>query len=90
MPRFRTAALQKKAPGYRQSAFLLTRSLAEQPSVGTNMQLNRAVKDLRQFSIWSSSEIEQRGEMLVALAARVWKMAQREADSGTNPQERST
>ena len=71
-------SLAEKAPGYRQSTFLLTRSLVEQPSVGTNTQLNRAVKDLLQFDSWDSSAIEKRGEMLVALARRVWNMSERE------------
>lgn len=75
----------EKAPGYRQSTFLLTRSLVEQPSVGTNTQLNRAVKDLLQFNSWNSSAIEQRGEMLVALARRVWSMSEREEAGEATP-----
>ena len=42
-------SFSEKAPGYRQSAFLLTKSLAEKPQVGVNTQLNRAVADLAPF-----------------------------------------
>jgi hypothetical protein len=62
----------EKTPGYRQSAFLLTKSLVEKPQVGVNTQLNRAVAGLAQFEKWSSSSIEQRQEMLTKLARRVW------------------
>lgn len=41
----------EKAPGYRQSAFRLTKSLGKRPEVGLNSQLNRAVAD-PQFENW--------------------------------------
>ena len=65
--------MNKKA-GYRQSNFLLTRSIVEIPQVGNNTQLNRAVKDLLQFDDWSSESIDSRQEMLVRLASEVWGM----------------
>jgi hypothetical protein len=68
--------LAEKAPGYRQSTLLLTRSLVEKPQVGVNTQLNRAVEDLIQFDTWSSSSIERRGEMLVELARKVWNISE--------------
>ena len=61
-----------KMPGYRQSSFLLTKSLVEKPKVGVDTQLNRAVADLVQFTIWNSTAIKQRQEMLAALARKVW------------------
>lgn len=64
----------EKAPGYRQSAFLLTKSLAEKPQVGVNTQLNRAVAELIQFDKWDSTTIEQRQQMLATLARKVWDM----------------
>jgi hypothetical protein len=67
----------EKSPGYRQSAFLLTKSLAEKPQVGVNTQLNRAVAELIPFDKWDSSAIEQRQEMLAKLACRVWEMPER-------------
>ncbi len=63
-----------KSPGYRQSSFLLTKSMAEKPHVGVNTQLNRAVKDLIQFDKWGSGTIEKRQEMLTVLARKVWDM----------------
>lgn len=64
----------EKLPGYRQSAFLLTRSLAEKPQVGVDTQLNRAVAGLLQFDACDSAAIQKRQEMLAALARRVWDM----------------
>ena len=64
----------EKAPSYRQSSFLLTKSLLEMPQVGANTQLNRAVADLIQFDDWTSEAITQRQVMLTALARKVWNM----------------
>ena len=61
-----------KVRGYRQSSFLLTKSLTEKPHVGVNTQLNRAVVDLIQFESWNSEAITERQEMLTALARKVW------------------
>ena len=63
-----------KLPGYRQSTFLLTKSLAEKPQVGVNTKLNRAVQDLLQFDHWDSATILERQEMLAKLARKVWAM----------------
>ena len=64
----------KKLPGYRQSSYLLTKSLAEKPNVGVNTQLNRAVEHLIPFSEWNSKTIERRQLMLARLAVFVWDM----------------
>ena len=64
----------EKVPGYRQSFFLLTKSLAEKPQVGVDTQLNRAVADLIQFECWNSQTIVERQQMLTALARKVWDM----------------
>lgn len=64
----------KKLPGYRQSTYLLTRSLAEKPAVGVNTQLNRAVQNLLSFDHWDSSTIDRRQAMLARLAGYVWNM----------------
>jgi uncharacterized protein with ParB-like and HNH nuclease domain len=64
----------KKVPGYRQSAYLLTKSLAEKPKVGVNTQLNRAVEHLISFDRWDSKTIERRQGMLARLAVFVWDM----------------
>lgn len=75
-------AYAEKAPGYRQSSFLLTKSLVEMPQVGANTQLNRAVADLIQFNSWTSEAITRRQEMLTTLARKVWNMpaASKEAE----------
>lgn len=65
---------EKKCPGYRQSAYLLTRSLAEKPKVGVNTQLNRAVEHLITFNKWDSMSIECRQGMLARLSVFVWDM----------------
>ncbi len=69
----------EKVPGYKQSTFLLTKSLAEKPQVGVNTQLNRAVQDLIQFDKWDSASIQTRQEMLAKLARKVWNMPQGKA-----------
>ena len=64
----------EKCPGYLQSQFLLTKSLAERPQFGQNTQLNRATESLKQFTTWLSKDIADRQEMLIALARRAWDM----------------
>lgn len=65
---------EEKKADYRQSAFLLTKSIVEQPQVGNNTSLNRAVADLQQFETWDSLAIEARQSMLTRLARRVWNI----------------
>jgi len=65
---------ERKLPGYRQSSYLLTRSIAEKPKVGLNTQLNRAVEHLITFDQWNSEAIDIRQGMLARLAAFVWDM----------------
>lgn len=64
----------EKCPGYRQSSFLLTKSLTEKPHVGSNTQLNRAVENLIQFDAWDSRSIETRQKMLAGIAKKTWDM----------------
>jgi len=64
----------KKLPGYRQSSYLLTKSLAEKPQVGVNTQLNRAVAHLIAFPEWDAKSIERRQTMLARLAVYAWDM----------------
>jgi hypothetical protein len=61
-----------KAPGYKQSSFLLTKSLAEVPHVGVNTSLNRAVSELVSFDHWDSTTIEERQGILTRLARQTW------------------
>lgn len=64
----------KKKKAYSQSKFLLTKSLAEKISVGTDTALNRAMKDIDTYEIWDSKSIESRQGMLARLAQQVWEM----------------
>ena len=75
------ASYAEKVPGYRQSTFLLTKSLAEKPQVGVNTQLNRAVQELLQFDRWDSAAILKRQEMLAKLARKVWAMPEAKAEA---------
>jgi uncharacterized protein with ParB-like and HNH nuclease domain len=63
-----------KIKAYRQSNFLLTKSLAEPIEVGKNTAVDRAVRDLEGFETWYAKDIERRQEMLGRLALKVWDM----------------
>ncbi|MDY7007626.1 MAG: DUF262 domain-containing HNH endonuclease family protein [Cyanobacteriota bacterium] len=62
----------EKKLGYTNSRFLLTRTIAEQISVGNNTSIDLAVKDLKTFIKWDSHAIETRQEILTQLAKKVW------------------
>ncbi|WP_017306031.1 DUF262 domain-containing protein [Spirulina subsalsa] len=64
----------EKRKGYKQSKILITRSLCEQPSLGNNTQLNRAVKALclTEFLEWDHNSIQKRQKILVNIAMKVW------------------
>jgi hypothetical protein len=61
-----------KRPGYAESAFLLTKSIAQKPQVGRDTALNRAVAGLQPFVTWQSEDIRKRQEILTSIARRVW------------------
>lgn len=63
-----------KISGYKESSFLLTKSLAEKPSVGSNTQLNRAVAELESYTTWNSANIISRQELLAKISRKVWGM----------------
>ena len=62
----------EKKLGYTNSRFLLTRTIAENISVGNNTTIDLAVKDLKTFIKWDSHAIETRQEILTKLAKKVW------------------
>ncbi|ABG50042.1 protein of unknown function DUF262 [Trichodesmium erythraeum IMS101] len=66
------ASFTEKKLGYTKSRFLLTRTIAEEISVGNNTTINLAVKDLKTFEKWDSQAIETRQEILTQLAKKVW------------------
>ena len=63
-----------KRPVYLQSQLLLTRSLAEPQKVGVNTRIDTAARDLKSFADWNEQSIEQRQEMLLALARHAWNV----------------
>lgn len=65
---------EEKKQAYKQSKFLITKSMPEKVTVGTNTAVDRAVKDLEIFDNWTSESIERRQKMLTHLARRVWDM----------------
>lgn len=67
-------AFHTKIKAYRQSNFLLTKSLAGPIEVGKNTAVDRAVRDLEVFDTWYSKDIDRRQEMLGRLALKVWDM----------------
>ncbi len=63
-----------KKEAYRQSHFLLTKTIAQEVQVGVNTKIDRAVAGLMTFDEWTSESIERRQDMLVELAESVWDM----------------
>jgi hypothetical protein len=70
-----------KRPGYAQSQYLLTKSLAEKPKVGVNTKLNRAVEVLHAYDTWDSHAIEDRQAILTDLALQVWGFPDEKGES---------
>ena len=65
---------QEKQEAYKQSKFLVTKTLGENVSVGVNTAVDRAVRNLLSFEKWTSCSIEKRQGMLIRLAHEVWDM----------------
>ena len=65
---------QEKQEAYKQSKFLVTKTLGENVSVGVNTAVDRAVRNLLSFEKWTSCSIERRQGMLIRLAHEVWDM----------------
>ncbi|MEB3339550.1 DUF262 domain-containing HNH endonuclease family protein [Okeania sp.] len=66
------ASFTEKKSGYTKSRFLLTRTIAEEISVGENTSIDLAVENLKTFEKWDSQTIETRQKMLTKLAKKVW------------------
>ncbi len=66
------ASFPEKQPGYKESNFLLTKCLDERPVVGKDTAVNRAVKEIPEFSEWTSESITERQEFLSELALKTW------------------
>jgi Protein of unknown function DUF262/Protein of unknown function (DUF1524) len=65
-----------KQAAFKQSDFLLTRSLAGPVQVGQNTSYEQAAKHLEVFQTWQGEQILQRQDMLRELAFLVWDMPQ--------------
>jgi len=66
------ASFPKKQLGYKESKFLLTACLGGKPVVGAKTAVNRAVKEIPEFSEWTSCSIEKRQKFLSELALKTW------------------
>ena len=62
----------KKRPVYLQSKLLLTRALAERPSVGVSTRIDVAVAPLEAFPTWNEAAVGRRQSGLAALARQTW------------------
>lgn len=63
-----------KRDPYRESKFLLTKTIAQPVSIGVNTAIDRTAKNLLSFEEWNSESIELRQQMLASLAHQVWDM----------------
>ena len=68
-----------KRVAFRQSNFLLTKTLGGEVQVGSNTAIDRAVALLERFGSWNSGDIERRQDMLVRLAHETWDVPVPEA-----------
>jgi hypothetical protein len=64
----------QKREEYKKSKYYLTSSLAQLIPVGNNSSITRINKKLQTFSDWNAAVIDQRQQMLIALAKDVWKI----------------
>ena len=62
-----------KTPEYKKSSTYFTRSLVELAPVGKNSSITRINEKLRAFSDWNAKSIEDRHDLLIALAKDIWK-----------------
>lgn len=65
---------QEKSKTYKESKFIITKSIAEKISIGVDTSIDRAVKELESYEEWNSKSIESRQKMLTKLAKKVWEI----------------
>lgn len=75
-----------KAAAYQNSNLILTKSIGSPFQVGANTQPNRATADLKHWTAWTSSAIEQRQKLLTKLAWKVWGISAPLKDKGEHGQ----
>ncbi len=59
---------------YPHSNFLLTQSIVKIPKIGNNTAPNRAVSNLKSFSIWTTESIKERQNILLELSYKIWNI----------------
>ena len=64
----------EKRKVYPQSQLLLTRALPEQPQVGSDTKIDRAVKKIISFETWNEATVEERQKNLATLARETWRL----------------
>jgi hypothetical protein len=67
-------AFASKSEAYRQSAYYLTRSIAQLDDVGQQTAINRMNQKLRSWSSWGPSLIEDRQAILYDLSEEIWSI----------------
>ena len=67
-------AFASKSEAYRQSAYYLTRSIAQLDDVGQQTAINRMNQKLRSWSSWGPSMIEDRQAILYDLSEEIWNI----------------
>ena len=77
---------KSKSAAYQNSNLILTKSIGSPFQVGTNTQPNRATADLKHWTTWTSSAIEQRQKLLTKLAWKVWGISAPLKDKGEHGQ----
>ena len=67
-----------KCAEYKKCKYYLTSSIAEITTVGNNSSINRMNVKLESFSAWTAASIEKKQDMLINLAADIWKIEELE------------
>ncbi len=65
-------SFELKKESYKQSKYLITKSIVEKVNIGVNTSIDRAVKNLDSYEEWNSESIESRQKSLTQLAKKVW------------------
>ena len=64
----------EKAKAYKESKFLLVRSIPELVSIGTDTRVERVMTKLRSYDKWDKESISDRQQLLTELAKEVWNI----------------
>ncbi|HEU0067644.1 MAG TPA: DUF262 domain-containing protein [Nitrospiraceae bacterium] len=64
----------KKRLVYPKSKLLLVHAISEQPRIGTNTSVDRAVSKLKSFSVWNEAAVISRQATLGSMAREIWNV----------------